>query len=135
MASEPGDQPPSTVTAASSEFDFTLEEVILHVLAAFMLLFGLVLLFAIPTASLPYSPDSTYRLFLVIVALLVITMGKTPFGDVRRSWMVIVIGIIAAVLGMTACFIPGAMSSVIHDLVGAVLLCGGGVLFLLLVMI
>lgn len=134
MAAASGEQSPPARPAKSSEFDFTLETVILLVLAAFMLLFG-VLLFAIHTGSLPYSPDSTYGLFLVVVALQVITMGKTPFGDVRRSWIVIITGIAAAVLGMIACFIPGALSSVIHDLVGAILLCGGAVLLLQLVMI
>lgn len=134
MAAVSSNQPPSATPAKSSEFDFTLEAVILLVLSVFMLLFGL-LLFAIHAGSLPYSPDSTYGLFLVIVALQVITMGKTPFGDIRRSWMVIIAGIAAAVLGMTACFIPGVLSSAIHDLVGAILLCGGAALFLQLVMI
>lgn len=119
--------------AVNSEFDFTLDQVIILVLSAYMLIFGL-LLVAIHTGTLPYSPDSAYGLFLVIVALQVITMGKTPFGDVRRSWIVILVGIAAAVLGMTACFIPGALSGVIHDLVGIVLLCGGAVLFLQLVL-
>jgi uncharacterized membrane protein HdeD (DUF308 family) len=134
MAADSSDQPPSANPATNHEFDFTLETVILLVLSVFMLLFG-VLLFAIHTGSLPYSPDSTYGLLLVIVALQVITMGKTPFGDVRRSWVVIIIGIAAAVFGMTACFIPGALTSVIHDLVGVILLCGGIALFLQLVMI
>ena len=127
------DPSPPAIPAKSSEFDFTQEAVILLVLAAFMLLFGL-LLFAIHAGSLPYSPDSTYGLFLVIVALQVITMGKTPFGDVCRSWIVIIIGIAAAVLGMIACFIPGVLTTVIHDLVGVILLCGGAALLLHLVM-
>lgn len=134
MAAVPSNNPPAAVPVKRSEFDFTLEAVVLLVLSVFMLIFGL-LLFAIHTGSLPYSPDSTYGLFLVIVALQVITMGKTPFGEIRRSWIVIVIGIAASILGMTACFIPGALSSVIHDLAGGILLVGGAVLFLQMVMI
>ncbi|MFZ0790288.1 MAG: hypothetical protein WAM94_11790, partial [Chromatiaceae bacterium] len=107
--------------------------VILLVLSVFMLLFGL-LLFRIHTGDLPYAPDSTYGLFLVIVALQVITLGKTPFGGVRRSWLVIIVGIAAAVIGMGACFIPGPLSTIVRMLVGVILTSGGAVLLLQLVL-
>jgi len=116
-------------TAPDKEFDFTIEAVILLVLSAFMLIFGM-LLFAIHTGALPYTPDSTYGLFLVIVSLQVITMGKTPFGDVRRSWFVIIIGIAAAVIGMGACFVPGTLSAIVRVLVGVILAAGGAVLLI-----
>ena len=77
---------------------------------------------------MPYTPDSTYGLFLVIVALQVITMGKTPFGDVRRSGLVIIIGIAAAVIGMGACFVPGALTALVRTLVGVILTVGGAAL-------
>jgi hypothetical protein len=130
-----GTTPQNPVPAFSKkrEFDFTLEAVILLVLGIFMFIFGILLVF-IHTGALPYTPDSTYGLFLVLVALQVITMGKTPFGEVRRTWLVIIAGIGAGVLGMTACFIPGALSSVIHDLVGALLFVGGIALLLQLVL-
>ena len=130
-----GETPQNLTTALSRkrEFDFTLEAVILLVLGIFMLIFGFLLVF-IHTGALPYSPDSTYGLFLVLVALQVITMGKTPFGEVRRTWLVIIAGICAGILGMTACFIPGALSGIIHDLVGALLLVGGIALLLQLVL-
>ncbi|MEI7856653.1 MAG: hypothetical protein WCH85_04020 [Methanomicrobiales archaeon] len=119
--------PPAPTGAG--EFDFTLESVILLVLGIFMGLFGL-LLFSITTGALPYAPDSTYGLFLVIVALQVITMGKTPFGDVRRTWLIIIIGIAAAIIGMLACFIPGLLSDIVRTLVGTILVLGGAVLLL-----
>lgn len=125
--------PGSPEPAPHWEFDFTLEPVILLVLGVFMLLFG-VLLTLIHTGALPYSPDSTYGLFLVLVALQVITLGKTPFGDVRRSWLVIITGIAAAVIGMGACFIPGSLSVIVRTLVGVILTAGGAVLLLRLVL-
>jgi len=130
-----GNTPQNQAPALSRkrEFDFTLEAVILLVLGIFMLIFGILLVF-IRTGALPYTPDSTYGLFLVLVALQVITMGKTPFGEVRRTWLVIIVGICAGILGMTACFIPGALSAVIHDLVGVLLLVGGIALLLQLVL-
>jgi uncharacterized membrane protein HdeD (DUF308 family) len=109
--------------------DLSLEVVILLVLGVFMLLFG-VLLFRIHTGDLPYTPDSTYGLFLVIVALQIITMGKTPFGDLRRSWVVVIIGICMAILGMFACFIPGLLTALVRILVGIMLFVGGIALLL-----
>jgi uncharacterized membrane protein HdeD (DUF308 family) len=106
------------------ESDLSLEVVILLVLGVFMLLFGL-LLFRIHTGNLPYAPDSTYGLFLVIVSLQIITMGKTPFGDLHRSWMIVIIGICTAILGMFACFIPGLLTGLIRILVGIMLIVGG----------
>lgn len=126
-------QDPASVRSNIWEFNFTLETVLLLVLGIFMLIFGILLVF-INTGALPYTPDSTYGLFLVLVALQVITMGKTPFGEVRRTWLVIIAGICAGILGMTACFIPGALSGIIHDLVGALLLVGGIALLLQLVL-
>ncbi|OPY37764.1 MAG: hypothetical protein A4E35_01046 [Methanoregula sp. PtaU1.Bin051] len=111
----------------AGEFDYTLESVILLVLGIFMGLFGL-LLFSITTGALPYAPDSTYGLFLVIVALQVITLGKTPLGEVRRTWLVILTGIAAGIVGMVACFIPGFLSGIVRILVGAILTLGGAVL-------
>ena len=108
----------------NAELDLSLEIVILLVLAIFMLLFGF-LLFPIKTGALPYNADATYGLFQVIVSFQIIALGKTPFGDFRRSWLVVVIGICSAILGMTACFIPGSLTSVVRISVGLVLLGGG----------
>ncbi|KAF5042055.1 hypothetical protein DSECCO2_516590 [anaerobic digester metagenome] len=114
---------------ARAESDLSLEVVILLVFGVFMLIFGL-LLFRIHTGELPYSPDSTYGLFLVIVAFQIITMGKTPFGDLRRSWPIIIIGISTAVIGMLACFVPGPVSALVRSLVGVLLFAGGIALLL-----
>jgi hypothetical protein len=107
-----------------AESDLSLEVVILLILGVFMFLFGL-LLFKINTGELPYTPDSTYGLFLVIVSFQVITMGKTPFGDLRRSGVLVLIGIITAIVGMVACFIPGQLTEMVRILVGVLLFAGG----------
>ncbi len=112
----------------NEESDLSLEVVILIVLGIFMLLFG-ILLFSIHTGDLPYSPDSMYGLLLVLVSLQVITMGKTPFGDLKRSWMVVILGICTAILGMFACFVPGLITDIVRILIG-LLLFGGGIALL-----
>src|SRR5215469_16536862 len=108
--------------------DLSLEAVMLLIFGIFMLLFGF-LLFKIHAGKLSYNPDSTYGLFLVIVSFQVITMGKTPFGDYRRSWALIAIGICTAILGMFACFIPGYITRFARIFVGIVLFGGGLTLF------
>jgi hypothetical protein len=106
------------------DLDLSLEVLVLIVFALFMALFG-VLLVPIHIGALPYNPDATYGLFLVIVSFQIITLGKTPFGDFRRSWLLIAIGIGIAVLGMVACFIPGSLTGVARQSVGWLLLGGG----------
>ena len=112
-----------------AEPDFSLEVIVLLILCLFWLIFGLLLL-RIYTGDLPYNPDSAYGLFLVIVSFQMITMGKTPFGDLRRSWALVLIGMGTAVLGISACFIPGYFSGFVRTLVGLVLFAGGLALFL-----
>jgi uncharacterized membrane protein HdeD (DUF308 family) len=111
-------------TKITDESDLSLEIVILLILGVFGLLFGALLL-KIHTGDLPYNPDSTYGLFLVIVSFQVITMGKTPFGDLRRSWVLVITGMCTALLGMAACFIPGYLTDSVRMLVGIVLFAGG----------
>lgn len=106
------------------ESDLSLEVVILLILGVFMFLFG-ILLFKIHTGELPYAPDSTYGLFLIIVSFQIVTMGKTPFGDLRRSWAILIIGICTAIVGMAACFIPGYLTEIVRILVGVLLFVGG----------
>jgi hypothetical protein len=111
------------------ESDLSLEVVILLIYGVSMLLFGL-LLFKIHTGDLPYNPDSTYGLFLVMVSFQIITMGKTPFGDLRRSWALIIMGMFTALLGMTTCFIPNYFTQVVRTVAGIVLFAGGIFLFM-----
>ncbi len=124
----------SSSQASRKETDLDLEVVVLIIFGVFMTLFAFLLL-KIHTGELPYTPDSTYGLFLVLVSIQTITMGKTPFGDLRRSWAVIILGICTAVLGMAACFIPGTLTEIVRVLTGLLLAVGGAVLLMqLLVM-
>ena len=68
--------------------NLVLEVVILLIFGVFILLFGALLPW-IHRGALPYSPEGAYGLFLVLVSFQVVTMGKTPFGDLRRSWIVV----------------------------------------------
>lgn len=102
----------------------TMETVLLFVLGLFMLIFGL-LQFQILAGALPFNPGGTYGLLLVLISLLVITTGKTPFGTFRRTRLMIIIGICTAVLGTISCFIPGVMDEMIRVLAGLLLFSSG----------
>ncbi len=111
------------------ESDLSLEVAVLILFGVFWLLFGLTL-FKIYTGDLPYNPDSAYGLFMVLVSFQMITMGKTPFGALRRSWALVFIGMGSAVLGIATSFIPGFFTNFIRELVGIILFIGGIILFL-----
>ncbi len=66
-----------------TDIDLSIEVVLLIVGGIFFLRFR-VLLLLIDRGLLPYSEDSMYGLLVVIISLQVITMGKTPFGDLFR---------------------------------------------------
>jgi hypothetical protein len=110
--------------AKRAEIDLSIEVVILVVGGVYFLLFG-VLLFLIDQGLLPYSEDSMYGLFVVLVSMQIITMGKTPFGDLLRSWLVVGIGLFTAFVGTLAIFYPGYLSLSIRVLAGLIVLVTG----------
>jgi hypothetical protein len=87
------------------EADLPLEVVILLLAGLTMLITG-VLLFPISTGALPYYEDGLYGLLLVIFALQTITVGRTPFGDVPRSKLLLAGGSVIAGVGIVTCFVP-----------------------------
>ena len=104
-------------TLRTEPADPSLEIIILLIFGLFMALFG-VLLFWIYRGDLPYAPDSTHGLFLVLLSFQAITLGKTPFGDFRRSWLLVALGTVGAITGMVGCFIPGLLHEPLRLLVG-----------------
>jgi hypothetical protein len=109
--------------------DLSLEVTVLILFGIFWLFFG-VMLFKIYSGDLPYNPDSAFGLFLVIVSFQMITMGKTPLGDLRRSWTLVFTGMGTALLGIATSFIPGHFTNFVRILVGILLFAGGIILLL-----
>jgi hypothetical protein len=112
--------------AKRAEIDLSIEVVLLIVGGVFFLLFG-VLLFLIDRGILPYSEGSMYGLFVVLISMQVITMGKTPFGDVLRSGLVVIIGLLTAMLGTLAIFYPDHLDTTIRIIAGLIVLITGAV--------
>ena len=120
----PAQQQSQPYIASRAEIDLSIEVVLLIVGGLFFLLFG-VLLFLIDKGMLPYSEGSMYGLFVVLISMQIITMGKTPFGDVLRSWLVVIIGLLAAMLGTLAIFYPEYLGTTIRIIAGLIVLITG----------
>ncbi len=89
----------------SKEVNLTLDVVILIIGGMAMLITG-GLLFPVYDGKLPYYENGLYGLLLLIFALQMITLGKTPFGDMPRSKLLFALGTLIAAVGMATCFIP-----------------------------
>jgi len=74
-------------------------EVVMLIIAAVVLLVTGVMLFLIYNGILPYYENGLYGLLLIIFALNTITLGRTPFGDIPRSKLLLVLGLLVAVIG------------------------------------
>lgn len=92
-----------------------------------LILLGL-LLFPVNQGTLPFSPDGQLGLLLVIMAIQMLALGETPMGQYRRSWLLIVIGIVFAAMGIFSCIVPGILTGVIQILLGLLNIAGGAVL-------
>lgn len=110
------------------EADLPLEVVILLIAGMAMLIAG-VLLFPVSSGSLPYYADGLNGLILFMFALQIITLGKTPFGDVRRTRLLLGLGVVIAAVGIVTCLIPDFLGQLPHTLL---ILCFGPGSFLLL---
>ncbi len=106
-----------------------LEAAILLIAGLMVLLAG-ILLFPVAAGSLPYYENGLYGLLLFIFALQILTLGKTPFGDMRRSMPLIGVGITIAGVGIVTCFIPDLLSQIPRILL-FVCFAPGGLLLLL----
>lgn len=87
------------------EAKLSLEVVLLLIGGMTMLITG-ALLFQVSAGVLPYYENGLYGVLLTIVALQMITLGKTPIGDMRRSKQLLAMGVMIAVVGIITCVIP-----------------------------
>ena len=91
--------------------ELPLEVVILLIAGMTMLIAG-ALLFPVSAGLLPYHENGLYGLLLVMFALQIITLGKTPFGDMRRSKFLLAAGVAIASAGIVTGVIPDLSSRI-----------------------
>lgn len=109
--------------------DLPLEVVILLIAGMTWLITG-VLLFPVSTGALAYYENGLYGLLLVMFAVQMMALGKTPFGDMTRSRLPLVVGVVIAAVGIVTCFIPDVFSEVPRILL-FLCFCPGGLVLLL----
>lgn len=90
---------------AVKEVKLSLEVVILLIGGMALSITG-TLLFPVSSGALPYDENGLYGLLLILFVLQMITLGKTPFGDLRRSRALLAIGVIIGAVGIFTCLIP-----------------------------
>lgn len=105
-------------------------ETALLLIAGMALLITGTLLFPISTGRLSYYENGLYGLILVIFALQMTTLGKTPFGDTGRSVPLITVGVAIGAVGIITCFVPDIFNWVPRLLLFLFLGPGGLVLLL-----
>lgn len=107
--------------------DLPLDVVILLIGGLTLALAG-VLLFPVSTGALPYYEEGLYGLLLFIFALQTVTLGKTPFGDARRTAPVVGAGLLLASAGIVTCFVPGLLGPLPRVLLFCCFSVGGALL-------
>jgi hypothetical protein len=110
--------------AKRAEIDLSIEVVLLVVGGVYFFLFG-VLLFLIDKGVLPYSLGAIYGIFVVLVSMQIISMGKTPLGDILRTWVIVIIGLLTGMIGTLAIFFPDYLSVGIRLLAALIVLVSG----------
>ncbi len=112
-----------------NEADLDLEVVILFLAGMTMGVAG-ILLFPVSWGLLPYYENGLYGLLLFFFALQMVALGKTPFGDMRRSRGLLAAGVLVAAVGIVTCFVPDIFSQLPRLALAACLGLGGLLLLL-----
>jgi hypothetical protein len=57
-------------------------------------------------------------------------LGETPLGEFKRSWLMIILGIVFASFGIFSCIVPGIFTGYIIILIGVLNIAGGSILII-----
>ena len=114
-------------TSLSGEASLPLSVALVIPVGALLVLLGL-LLVPVNLGLIPFSPDGQFGLLLVIMAIQMLALGETPMGQYRRSWLLFVIGIAFAAMGIFSCIVPGILTGVIRQLLAILNIAGGAIL-------
>jgi hypothetical protein len=96
----------------------------LLLMGIFMILLG-VLLIPVNLGLLPFSGSAQLGLLMVMFAVQMLASGNTPIGPFPRSWLMILLGLLFAALGIVSCIIPEVLVPFLTILVGVLNILGG----------
>ena len=87
------------------------------------------MLFPVNLGLLAFSPDGQLGLLLTVMAIQMMSLGDTPLGQFKRSWLIIIVGLVFAALEDIVCVIvPGLLTGMIQMLLGLLNAIGGAAL-------
>lgn len=110
------------------DIKLSIEQTMILFTSIFMIIIG-VLLIPVNLGMLPFSSSAQLGILMVIFAIQMLAFGNTPIGPFPRTWPMIGLGILFAVLGAISCIIPGILVSVLTILVGILNILGGIIAF------
>jgi len=64
---------------------------------------------------------------MVMFAIQMLASGNTPIGPFPRSWLMILLGLLFAALGIVSCILPEALVPLLTVLVGVLNILGGAI--------
>jgi hypothetical protein len=119
-------QYPEAEKQPQGDVQLSTEQVLLMLVALFMLLLGL-LLIPVSLGLIPFAPNAQLGLLMVIFALQMLTLGNIPLGSFPRSWPMLGAGFLFAALGIISCIIPQILVALLTFLVAMVNILGGSI--------
>lgn len=102
----------------------SIDKVIILLLSVLMLILGL-LLIQVCLGLIPFAPNAQLGLLMTIFAIQMMALGDTPVGPFPRTWLMFLLGLLFASLGIVSIIIPGILVSRLTILVGLLNVCGG----------
>jgi hypothetical protein len=118
---------PEAVREPEGDLDLPIDRAMILLTGIFMVLLGL-LLVPVSLGRLPFSGSAQIGLLMIILALQMLSTGSSPIGPFPRTWLMIIVGLSFASLGVISCIIPGLLVSPLTVLIGGLNLLGGGLM-------
>lgn len=88
-----------------------------------MIILGLLMM--IFTLGSLFVTEVLLAILLIFIGITLLASGKTFFGDVKRTWWVVVLGIVVIIIGFLFLFFPGIMLVYAMYVLAAAALIGG----------
>ena len=117
---------PEAAEPRNGSVQLSFDQTMLLMMGIFMLLLGL-LLIPVNLGLLPFSGSAQLGLLMIMFAVQMLASGNTPIGSFSRSWLMILMGLLFAALGIVSCIIPEILVPYLTVLVAALNILGGSI--------
>ncbi|HNR65420.1 MAG TPA: hypothetical protein PKJ95_03885, partial [Atribacterota bacterium] len=115
---------PEAETSSKGSAGLSTDKVLILLLSVLMLILGL-LLIPVCLGRIPFAPNAQLGLLMTIFAIQMMALGNTPVGPFPRNWLMFLLGLLFASLGIVSIIIPGILVGRLTILVGLLNISGG----------